>query len=43
VTLGRRNDRIVEVLDGLQRAEKVVTHPSDAIAADVTLIERSKL
>tara|TARA_R110002072_G_scaffold6717_8_gene38444 strand:+ start:6214 stop:7425 length:1212 start_codon:yes stop_codon:yes gene_type:complete len=43
VTLGRRNDRMVEVLSGLQRAEQVVTHPSDNIAAGVMLVERSQL
>jgi HlyD family secretion protein len=43
VTLGRRSNRIVEVLKGLERAEQVVTHPSDAIAAGVALIERSQL
>lgn len=43
VTLGRRNDRRVEVLEGLERAEQVVTHPSDAIVAGVALVERSQL
>lgn len=43
VTLGRRNDRMVEVIAGLEQAEQVVTHPSDAIAAGVTLVERSQL
>jgi len=43
VTLGRRNNRMVEVLTGLERAEQVVTHPSDAIAAGVALVERSQL
>ncbi|MGB3245061.1 MAG: HlyD family efflux transporter periplasmic adaptor subunit [Sulfitobacter sp.] len=43
VTLGRRNDRMVEVLGGLELAEYVVTHPSDAISAGVTLVERSQL
>jgi HlyD family secretion protein len=43
VTLGRRNDRMVEVIKGLEPSERVVTHPSDAIAAGVTLVERSQL
>jgi HlyD family secretion protein len=43
VTLGRRNDRMVEVLSGLEAAEQVVTHPSDDIAAGVSLVERSQL
>jgi HlyD family secretion protein len=43
VSLGRRNDRMVEVLNGLEPAEQVVTHPSDAIATGVTLVERSQL
>ncbi|MGC1506401.1 MAG: HlyD family efflux transporter periplasmic adaptor subunit [Sulfitobacter sp.] len=43
VTLGRRNNRMVEVRKGLERAEQVVTHPSDAIAAGVALVERSQL
>ena len=43
VTLGRRNNRMVEVLKGLERAEQVITHPSDAITAGVALVERSQL
>jgi HlyD family secretion protein len=43
VTLGRRNDRMVEVLQGLELSEQVVTHPSDAIAAGVALADRSQL
>ncbi|MGB7242015.1 MAG: HlyD family efflux transporter periplasmic adaptor subunit [Sulfitobacter sp.] len=43
VTLGRHNDRRVEVLVGLDLSEQVITHPSDAIAAGVALVERSKL
>ena len=43
VTLGRRNDRMVEVLSGLEAAEQVVTHPSDDIATGVSLVERSQL
>ncbi len=43
VALGRRNDRMVEVLSGLRVNEQVVTHPSDAIKAGVPLTERSEL
>ncbi|MHA6323647.1 efflux RND transporter periplasmic adaptor subunit [Roseivivax sp. CAU 1753] len=43
VSLGRRNDRMVEVLSGLEIGEKVITHPSDGIASGVKLIERSTL
>ena len=43
VTLGRRNDRMVEVLSGLEADERVVTHPSDDIAAGVSLVERVAL
>lgn len=43
VTLGRRNDRTVEVLSGLEAGEQVVTHPSDDIADGVSLVERSQL
>lgn len=43
VTLGRRNDRMVEVLNGLEANERVVTHPSDDIAAGVSLVERDAL
>jgi len=43
VTLGRRNERVVEVQSGVEPGEMVVTHPSDGIADGVALIERSKL
>lgn len=43
VTLGRRNDRMVEVLDGLIEGEKVITHPRDDISDGTALIERSSL
>ncbi len=32
VQLGRRNERSVQVLGGLETGERVVTHPSDALA-----------
>lgn len=43
VTLGRRNDRMVEVLSGLEVGNTVIVHPSDAISSGVKLIERSSL
>ena len=43
VTLGRRNTQMTEVVSGLAVSEQVVTHPSDAIAAGVALVERSQL
>ncbi|MFK7878277.1 efflux RND transporter periplasmic adaptor subunit [Roseobacter sp.] len=43
VTLGRRNDRMVELLSGLEFEERVVTHPSDDIATGVSLVERDAL
>lgn len=43
VTLGRRNDRMVEVMDGLAVGDAVITHPSDAIADGTALVERSQL
>lgn len=43
VTLGQRNDRMVEVLDGLMENERVITHPSDAIGPGAALVERSSL
>ncbi|WP_299732648.1 HlyD family efflux transporter periplasmic adaptor subunit [uncultured Tateyamaria sp.] len=43
VTLGRRNDRMVQVINGLEVGERVITHPSDEITAGVSLVERSQL
>ena len=43
VKLGQRNSQMTEVLGGLQADERVVMHPSDAIANGTALIERSKL
>ena len=43
VTLGRRNDRMVQVLGGVDVGDKVITHPSDAIRSGTVLIERSSL
>lgn len=43
VELGKRNGRMTEVKTGLEVGERVVTHPSDAIADGAKLIERSQL
>lgn len=43
VDLGQRNGQRTEVRGGLDRGELVVTHPSDAIATGVSLVERSEL
>lgn len=43
VTLGQRNGRMTEVQSGLERGERVITHPSDAISDGVSIVERSKL
>lgn len=43
VRLGRRNDRMVQVLDGLEVGEQAITHPSDAISSGTVLVERSTL
>lgn len=40
IQLGRRNDLEAEVLEGLAEGEQVVLHPSDKVAAGVTLRER---
>ena len=43
VSLGRQNGQMVQVLSGLEVGELVVTHPSDALADGVTLVERTQL
>ncbi len=43
VTLGRRNGQMTQVESGLEVGEMVVTHPSDAIADGVALVERTEL
>lgn len=40
VRLGRRGPRMTEVLDGLTAAERVVLHPSDAIADGAAVVAR---
>lgn len=43
LSLGRRNDRMVEVLTGLNAGDQVITHPSDAISPGTVIVERSSL
>lgn len=43
VTLGHRNTRQVEVLDGLAPGERVITHPSDAVEDGVGVVDRATL
>lgn len=40
VEIGRRNASVAEVLDGLVEGDRVVMHPSDAVAEGVTVTER---
>ena len=41
VTLGRRNSRTVQVLDGLEEGDAVILHPSDSISAGTTIQTRT--
>lgn len=43
VTVGRRNDRMAEVLDGLSPGDLVVTHPSDPVRDSVEIVDRATL
>lgn len=43
IVLGQRNERMVEIQDGLAAGDRVITHPTDAIADGVSIIERSEL
>jgi HlyD family secretion protein len=43
VTLGQRGAREAEVLEGLEAGDVIVTHPSDAVAEGVTIVDRSTL
>lgn len=43
VTVGRRNERMTEVLDGLEQGEMVVTHPSDALVDGARIVRREQL
>jgi HlyD family secretion protein len=41
VTLGQRGAREAEVLEGLEEGDVIVTHPSDAVADGVMIVDRS--
>ncbi|MEX5727353.1 HlyD family secretion protein [Rhodovulum iodosum] len=43
VEIGRRNATHAQVLDGLAPGERVITHPSDAVADGATVIDRAAL
>lgn len=43
VTLGRRGARSAQIVDGLEPGEIIITHPSDAIADGVAVIDRAGL
>ena len=43
VTLGRRGARTAEIRDGLSAGEIIVTHPSDAVADGVRVVDRAGL
>jgi HlyD family secretion protein len=43
VTLGQRGARMAEVLDGLSQGTQIITHPSDAVADGVSVVDRRSL
>jgi HlyD family secretion protein len=43
VTVGQRGARVAEILDGLTEGDRIVTHPSDAVADGVAVVDRSAL
>jgi HlyD family secretion protein len=43
LTLGRRGERTAEVLDGLAEGERIITHPGDAVAEGVPVVDRQTL
>jgi HlyD family secretion protein len=43
VTLGQRGARTAEVLDGLRNGERLITHPSEAVADGVAVVDRRTL
>lgn len=43
ITLGQRGARMAEVLEGLEAGERIITHPSDAVADGVTVVDRRTL
>jgi HlyD family secretion protein len=42
VKIGRRNNQMAEVLDGLSPQDQVILHPSDRIRDKTTVQEREK-
>ena len=40
VEIGENNGRVAQLLSGLNQAEKVITHPSDAIEDGVAVTQR---
>ncbi|MFC2969935.1 efflux RND transporter periplasmic adaptor subunit [Acidimangrovimonas pyrenivorans] len=40
IKLGRRNDEVAQVLDGLKPGDEVITHPSDRVAEGVQVTPR---
>jgi HlyD family secretion protein len=43
VTLGERAARRAQILDGLEEGARIVTHPSDAVADGVSIVDRDAL
>lgn len=43
VVVGRRGARTAEILEGLEPGAQIVTHPSDAVADGVSIVDRSTL
>jgi HlyD family secretion protein len=43
VDLGRRGDRMAEIVAGLSEGDAIITHPSDVVAEGVTVIDRADL
>lgn len=43
VAVGRRNNRMAEVLDGLVPGDRVITHPSDRVRDTVEIVDRATL
>jgi HlyD family secretion protein len=43
VTIGQRGARQAEVLEGLEEGDVIVTHPSDAVADGVMIVDRTTL
>lgn len=43
VVLGRRGDRMAEILEGVSEGDAIITHPSDVVAEGVSVIDRAEL